>query len=140
MTLKPDNAMFHAVLYVCKLYFQVRIRVIDVNDSPPEFSVPQYSAVIPENSLPGTPVIKIEATDPDLGEAGQVWFKFPETGRSVKKNNPLVMTLNFCTYLFFDLQHNDLFEIDSNTGEISTKAILTGKCRQVKKICSEWIQ
>ena len=36
---------------------------------------------MPENSEPGTLVLKVEATDPDLGESGRVQFAFPEGSR-----------------------------------------------------------
>ena len=59
----------------------VHVRVVDVNDSPPRFSESRYSAVVPENSDPGTLVLRVEATDPDLGESGRVRFAFPEGSR-----------------------------------------------------------
>lgn len=64
-------------------FTQVHIRVLDVNDTPPKFAMPQFSAVVAENANPGTPVIRVEATDPDLGDAGRVRYAFPEGARSV---------------------------------------------------------
>ena len=49
----------------------------DVNDTPPIFSNPRYSAVVPENSEIGTVVAKVMATDPDLGQSGEVTYLFP---------------------------------------------------------------
>ena len=68
----------------------VHVRVVDVNDSPPRFSESRYSAVVPENSDPGTLVLRVEATDPDLGESGRVRFAFPEGSRVSKTSDPLV--------------------------------------------------
>ena len=57
----------------------IGIHLMDVNDSPPHFEESgSYSAVIPENSGIGSHVIKVTATDPDLGEAGRVHYNFPE--------------------------------------------------------------
>ena len=67
----------------------VHVRVVDVNDSPPRFSESRYSAVVPENSDPGTLVLRVEATDPDLGESGRVRFAFPEGSRVSKTSDPL---------------------------------------------------
>ncbi len=55
-----------------------------MNDSPPLFSKPRYSAVVPENSPPGTLVVRVEAEDPDLGESGRVRFGFPEGSQQVR--------------------------------------------------------
>ena len=49
----------------------------DVNDTPPIFSNPRYSAVVPENSEIGTVVSKVMASDPDLGQSGEVTYLFP---------------------------------------------------------------
>ena len=61
----------------------VRIQVTDVNDTPPDFSESRYSAVVPENSPPGTLVVQVYATDPDLGESGNVHYAFPEGSNAV---------------------------------------------------------
>ena len=79
----------------------------DVNDTPPIFSNPRYSAVVPENSEIGTVVSKVMATDPDLGQSGEVTYLFPPGSSQVKR----------------------LFEINSQSGEIKTAARLTGKGR-----------
>ena len=88
-------------------YTSVNVFVTDVNDSPPKFSQPQYSAVVPENSEPGTVVLQIHADDPDLGESGIVRYEFPEGSNE-----------------------GDLFTIDAKTGEIFTAVKLTGKGRR----------
>ena len=85
----------------------VYISLEDVNDTPPIFSQPQYSAVVPENSPRGTLVTQVMASDPDLGASGQVSFEFPESLSSLK----------------------DLYKIDSDTGAITTNGKLTGKGR-----------
>ena len=86
----------------------VRITVLDINDSPPVFSKSRYAAVVPENSPPNTLVMTVKATDPDLGEAGLVYYALAEA--------------NFGNAL--------MFTIDEATGDIFTSAILTGKGRR----------
>ena len=61
----------------------VRVHVMDVNDSPPEFSDSRYSAVVAENSPAGTLVVQVHASDPDLGESGRVHYAFPEGSNKV---------------------------------------------------------
>ena len=85
----------------------VYITLEDVNDTPPIFSQSQYSAVVPENSAQGTLVLQVMATDPDLGQSGEVTFEFPESLSAIQ----------------------DLYKIDKDTGAITTAAKLTGKGR-----------
>ncbi len=72
----PGQRAAHAV---------IRIKVLDVNDSPPWFSESRYSAVVPENSEPGTSVLTVAAKDPDLGDSGLVRFAFPEGSKGVSE-------------------------------------------------------
>ena len=46
----------------------VSVELTDVNDSPPKFtSNGYYAAGVSEDAAVGTPVIRVSATDPDLG-------------------------------------------------------------------------
>jgi Cadherin domain len=46
----------------------VHVVLTDVNDNPPRFTWRgTYTATIPEDAAVGTPVIRVAATDPDLG-------------------------------------------------------------------------
>ena len=85
----------------------VYITLEDVNDTPPIFSQSRYSAVVPENSPEGTLVTQVMATDPDLGESGEVTFELPQGLSNLKS----------------------LYRIDSESGAITTAAKLTGKGR-----------
>ena len=44
----------------------LRVIVNDVNDNRPEFLQPLYQAVVAENSVTGTIVLQVQATDPDI--------------------------------------------------------------------------
>ncbi|XP_055249547.1 protocadherin-19 isoform X1 [Moschus berezovskii] len=52
------------------------IKVTDSNDNNPVFGESTYSASVPENSPRNTPVIRLNATDPDEGTNGQVVYSF----------------------------------------------------------------
>lgn len=70
------------------------------------FSQKSYSAVIPENAASDTFVFNISASDADDGPGGEVFYDFLNEGEA-----------------------NGLLQINTKTGEIRTKAALTGKGR-----------
>ncbi|XP_070798028.1 putative protocadherin beta-18 [Pituophis catenifer annectens] len=55
---------------------QININVLDNNDNFPLFSKFEYKARIKENLPKGTLVIKVEATDLDLGSNAQILYSF----------------------------------------------------------------
>ncbi|XP_075131515.1 protocadherin alpha-5-like isoform X8 [Leptodactylus fuscus] len=55
---------------------QLIISVQDVNDNAPTFSQPVYETYLLENAQKGTIVVKLNATDADLGENGEVVYEF----------------------------------------------------------------
>uniref|UniRef100_A0A8W7PY29 Cadherin domain-containing protein n=1 Tax=Anopheles coluzzii TaxID=1518534 RepID=A0A8W7PY29_ANOCL len=85
---------------------EVMVDVLDVNDNAPIFGQRSYTAVIPENVLVDTFVIAITAHDPDEGLGGEVRYDILNEGEA-----------------------NGLLQINPKTGEIKTKAMLTGKGR-----------
>lgn len=68
-------------------------------NTSPQFQLPNYQVSVPENEPAGTRVITLKATDPDDGEAGR---------------------LEYSMEALFDSRSNDFFEIDSQTGSITT--------------------
>lgn len=68
-------------------------------NTSPQFQLPNYQVSVPENEPAGTRVITLKATDPDDGEAGK---------------------LEYSMEALFDSRSNDFFEIDSQTGSITT--------------------
>ncbi|XP_037398898.1 protocadherin gamma-A11-like isoform X4 [Pygocentrus nattereri] len=82
---------------------RITVVVIDANDNPPVFSLPVYRVSLPENSSKSSTVVTVGATDKDKGANGEVTYSFSKsTG---------IETL-------------DLFNIDSDTGEITINGIL----------------
>lgn len=55
---------------------QLIIYIQDVNDNAPIFSQSVYETHLLENALKGTVVVKLNATDADLGENGEVVYEF----------------------------------------------------------------
>ncbi|XP_012875779.1 PREDICTED: protocadherin gamma-A1 [Dipodomys ordii] len=77
----------------------IRVQVVDANDNPPTFTQEEYYVSVPENVQPGTQLLTVNATDPDEGANGEV------------------------TYSFHNVDHKvaQIFQLDSHTGEISSK-------------------
>ncbi|NXK79377.1 PCDC2 protein, partial [Amazona guildingii] len=55
---------------------QISVRVVDTNDNPPTFDRSTYTVSLLENALPGTLVVKLNASDPDEGSNGEVIYSF----------------------------------------------------------------
>ncbi|XP_072515561.1 protocadherin gamma-C5-like isoform X28 [Salminus brasiliensis] len=76
---------------------QINVTVLDINDNNPVFDKTLYKVNILENSIKGTTVLKVDATDLDEGSNGEIQYSFGEhTAEAVRS----------------------LFSIDPNTGEI----------------------
>ncbi|XP_049897636.1 protocadherin gamma-A3-like isoform X47 [Epinephelus moara] len=65
---------------------QIHVTVLDVNDNAPIFSKPVYKASITENSVIGTLVTKVSASDADKGSNGEVTYVI---GNSMDTVSPL---------------------------------------------------
>ncbi|XP_075337475.1 protocadherin alpha-8-like isoform X15 [Odontesthes bonariensis] len=76
---------------------EIIVNVLDVNDNSPVFTEEVYTAALKENVAVGTGVIRVNATDLDLGANGEIIYSF---GKEV------------------DSKLMELFTIDKNTGEI----------------------
>lgn len=66
----------------------VTVRVLDINDNNPVIENPSLDQYVDENKIKGTPVIKIQATDPDNAENGTITFLFDPC-----KYNPVIILL-----------------------------------------------
>ncbi|XP_055015525.1 LOW QUALITY PROTEIN: protocadherin gamma-C5-like [Boleophthalmus pectinirostris] len=77
---------------------KIFVTVLDINDNFPVFKKPLYNITIPENSLPGSVLVTVAATDADEGVNGEVQYSFAE-------HTPET--------------HLSLFLINSDTGELS---------------------
>ncbi|XP_053847207.1 protocadherin alpha-3-like isoform X2 [Vidua macroura] len=63
------------------------ISVLDANDNAPQFNQSVYKVQLPESAAVGTLVVRVNATDPDLGSNGEMTFSvtntFPENGMNI---------------------------------------------------------
>ncbi|XP_057575724.1 protocadherin alpha-6-like [Hippopotamus amphibius kiboko] len=82
---------------------QLLVTVLDVNDNAPSFEQSEYEVKIFENSDSGTILIRVNASDRDEGENGEVSYSF---------NSLVPPTVS------------DQFRIDTNTGEIAIRGNL----------------
>ncbi|XP_022436500.1 protocadherin-19 isoform X2 [Delphinapterus leucas] len=79
------------------------IKVTDSNDNNPVFGESTYSVTVPENSPPNTPVIRLNASDPDEGTNGQVVYSF---------------------YGYVNDRTRELFQIDPHSGLVTVTGAL----------------
>ncbi|XP_059483774.1 fat-like cadherin-related tumor suppressor homolog isoform X2 [Neocloeon triangulifer] len=91
-------------------FAQVRVKVLDENDNPPEFLLREARACIFSNFSAGSPIMKVKAVDPDEGSAAEVEYSIYETA-----NTPVA----------------ELFTVHRHTGEISLLKSVVGKENQV---------
>lgn len=82
---------------------KVKVIVLDSNDNSPMFEENAPIVDLPEDTVRGTVVIKLHATDPDQGANGEVVY-------SLSKYAPL------------DVQR--LFSVDAKTGDVVLKGLL----------------
>ncbi|XP_043556127.1 protocadherin-23 isoform X1 [Chiloscyllium plagiosum] len=54
---------------------QLVVRVLDENDNPPRFERTEYEAWVREDAVPGTRIIRLQASDPDQGTNGFVTYE-----------------------------------------------------------------
>ncbi|XP_057205170.1 protocadherin gamma-A11-like isoform X6 [Triplophysa rosa] len=81
---------------------RISVLVIDANDNAPVFSLPVYRVALLENAPNGALVAQVSATDKDQGANGEITYSFSRSsGKAL-----------------------DLFNIDTNTGEITVKGDL----------------
>uniref|UniRef100_A0A8P4K9L7 Cadherin domain-containing protein n=1 Tax=Dicentrarchus labrax TaxID=13489 RepID=A0A8P4K9L7_DICLA len=77
---------------------KIIVTVLDNNDNVPVFKRPLYNVTVQENSVAGSVLLKVEATDADEGVNGEIEYAFAEhTPQSLLS----------------------IFQLDSGTGEIS---------------------
>ncbi|XP_015197069.2 protocadherin Fat 3 isoform X3 [Lepisosteus oculatus] len=76
---KTDRYLLNITIYDLGLpqkstWRLLTVNVEDANDNTPQFLQESYNAVIPENTVIGTEVIQVEATDKDLGPNGAIYY------------------------------------------------------------------
>ncbi|XP_026135733.1 protocadherin gamma-A11-like isoform X5 [Carassius auratus] len=75
---------------------KINVIVLDANDNAPVFSQSIYKASIPENFPKGSSVLRVSATDKDVGSYGDVTYSFSQSSERL----------------------SNLFQIDSSSGDL----------------------
>ncbi|XP_052430104.1 protocadherin alpha-3-like [Carassius gibelio] len=90
----------------------ITISILDINDNRPVFSRETYSVTLSENSIIGSMVVRVNATDMDEGTNSDIEYSFA--------------TLNS--------KGHDVFELDQVTGEIRVKEEVDFEDTEVYKL------
>lgn len=80
-------------------YLQVNVTILDVNDNPPIFDQSDFSVSLNESVPPGTVVLKVTATDSDLGDNSKITYEVTDTERqfAVDPESGVITTLKKLT-------------------------------------------
>ncbi|OWR45849.1 hypothetical protein KGM_208459 [Danaus plexippus plexippus] len=76
-------------------YLQVNVSILDVNDNPPIFDQSDFSVSLNESVPPGTTVLKVTATDSDLGDNSKITYEVTDTEKqfAVDPESGVITTL-----------------------------------------------
>ena len=90
----------------------INIIVTDANDHSPNFASPSYEVEIAENELPSSAIVRVEASDADEGQNGQLVYGLAG---------------------FSQAEYGDVFRVDPLTGEVFLRRTLD---REVQSLYS----
>uniref|UniRef100_A0A6I8SME9 Cadherin domain-containing protein n=1 Tax=Xenopus tropicalis TaxID=8364 RepID=A0A6I8SME9_XENTR len=114
---------------------QLLITVQDVNDNAPVFDQPFYRASLLENALKGTFVFKVNATDLDQGENGQIYYAFSNkvtpdiiSTFTIDKDTGIIQVIGDV-----DFEVNNFYEIEVNAIDKGLYA-MAGHCKVLVNI------
>ncbi|XP_028384838.1 protocadherin beta-8 [Phyllostomus discolor] len=105
---------------------QVYIEVLDINDNAPEFEQPFYRVQIPEDSPIGFLIVKVSATDVDIGVNGEISYSLFQASEEIRKTfelNPVTGDIRLKKQLDFEAIQS--YEVNIEAKDAGT---LTGKC------------
>ncbi|KAM4621876.1 protocadherin-20 [Polymixia lowei] len=63
----------------------IRVLVVDVNDNAPKFFQSHYQLEVEENNQPGTPLLRVRASDADSGQNGRVTYRLGKHAATIFK-------------------------------------------------------
>ncbi|XP_036096240.1 protocadherin-18 isoform X2 [Molossus molossus] len=78
------------------------VQISDINDNPPHFQRSRYELAISENNSPGAFITTVTATDPDLGENGQVTYTILES---------FILGSSITTYVTIDPSNGGIYAL-----------------------------
>ncbi|XP_042548147.1 protocadherin beta-18-like [Dipodomys spectabilis] len=107
----------------------IRVVVMDINDNAPEFERPVYEVQIPKNSPVGSMVIKVSATDSDVGTNGELSYSFSHASRDGLKTfeiHPVSGEIHLKGLLDFEIIRSYTINIQAiDGGGLSGKSVIT---------------
>ncbi|XP_030224447.1 protocadherin alpha-3 isoform X32 [Gadus morhua] len=108
---------------------KIIIHVSDVNDNPPVFTKDSYTLQINENTVKGTTIIQVNATDPDEGLNSEVVYSFGNDvdgeARSHFNLNPSTGEITVVETL--DFEERNRYEIDIQASDKGAATLTTDK-------------
>lgn len=105
----------------------VRVKVLDVNDSPPRFSQSSYSVKLSEDARPGTTIYTLTAHDADIADSldYRIISGDPSGTFMVQLGEKGAADILLATYLDYSTQKTFALTIEcSDLAQHKTKAIL----------------
>ncbi|XP_026135736.1 protocadherin gamma-A1-like isoform X8 [Carassius auratus] len=111
---------------------KINIIVLDANDNAPVFSQSVYTALVAENALMGTLVLKVSATDADQGTNKQVSYSFSESSDSILDTFNIELTNGDITVIGpLDFEKSKKYELNVVATDIGG---LTDACKVMVEI------
>ncbi|NXE71016.1 PCDGK protein, partial [Calcarius ornatus] len=98
-----DNGLVNSVKHIL-------VQVSDVNDNAPRSSQDSYDVYVPENNMPGIPILNVSATDPDLGRNAHLSYTL--LGDTTFGHLFSINRDNGTLYLLTSLDHEDQVEFN----------------------------
>ncbi|XP_073668203.1 protocadherin alpha-3-like [Paramisgurnus dabryanus] len=109
----------------------ITIDVLDINDNAPVFTKDTYSVVLNENTPVGTTILKVNATDSDEGQNGEIVYAL---GHNVNDKlfdvNPTTGEIILKGLLDFEIK--DKYQIDIQASDKGTVPLTTDKIITIK--------
>uniref|UniRef100_A0A8C2PN31 Cadherin domain-containing protein n=1 Tax=Cyprinus carpio TaxID=7962 RepID=A0A8C2PN31_CYPCA len=80
------------------------VRLSDINDNAPVFSQSSYSVDVAENNASGTPIVKISASDPDIGDNARLSYSILPT---------TILGSPISSYVYINPENGNIFTMRS---------------------------
>ncbi|XP_053847445.1 protocadherin alpha-13-like [Vidua macroura] len=111
------------------------ISVLDTNDNAPQFNQSVYKVQLPESAAVGTLVVRVNATDPDMGSNSEVTYAvtnfIPPSGRDMISINPNTGEIHITGDL--DFEEVKVFNFRIEAKDQGTPP-LSGHCKVVLEV------
>ncbi|XP_062613100.1 protocadherin beta-13-like [Saccostrea cucullata] len=110
------------------------VNVTDANDNRPKFSQPMYNVTVDEDAPPGSTIIKLSATDDDIGPNGQVTYKLsPYQSEDIFKKFQIDPVNGYLTLIkSLKYEPDEVFRIIVDATDMAQQPLLTQTTVNVK--------